>query len=395
MDTSYQENYNVPIKGFVGEKQTYIFNVFKQHKFSGEVKFVYHDHAQWRFYLSMGRLVCATGGEHSVRRWRRNLVIYLPEIAQDTAYLQAQIKSINADNVRFCWEYELLRRWVIEGRVNRDAAVKMIANIMSEILFDLSQSSEITFHMDKNIVVPIDEQICLFDSQDIIASAWQNWRQWLRVGMSDRSPNKAVVIRLAEQLQQKTTPKTYKIFTKLFNGRSTLRDLAIKLKKDVYRLSASLLPYIQEGYIDLVSIPDLPSPIIPPTPETLSSKEFLPLIVCIDDSPMICETMGVLLVKAGYKFVGITEPLKAISQILTLKPDAIFLDLMMPNTNGYEICSNLRKSSALKNTPIIILTSNDGMIERLRSKITGASDFMAKPINAQKVVAMINKHLHN
>lgn len=65
----------------------------------------------------------------------------------------------------------------------------------------------------------------------------------------------------------------------------------------------------------------------------------------------------------------------------------------MPDTNGYEICASLRKLSLFRNTPIIILTSNDGMIERVRSKIIGASDFMAKPINPEEVLVIVNKHL--
>ena len=391
MDTSYQENYNVPIKGFVGKKQTYIFNVFKKHQFSGEVKFVPPNQSEWCFYLSMGRLICGTGGEHSVRRWRRHLAVYLPDIAHDTAYLERQIKSISADNVKFCWEYELLRRWVLEGKADRDSVIRMSTSIMTEIFFDLNQCPEITFHMNQDVHVPLGEQICLFDAKDFIAPAWQQWQKWLNAKLGDRSPNKAPVIRSHKQLEAKTSPKTYSLLVKLFNGKNSLRDLAVKLKKDLFQLSASFLPYIQQGYIDLVSVADLPSPIANST--NANPQVNKPLVVCIDDSPMICETMGTLLVKAGYKFVGITEPLKAIAQILALKPDVIFLDLMMPNTNGYEICAGLRKLSMLKNTPIIILTSNDGMIERVRSRMIGASDFMAKPINAQVVMQTINRHL--
>ena len=391
MDTSYQENYNVPIRAFVANKQAYLFNVFKKHQFTGEVKFVPQNQPEWRFYLTMGRLICATGGEHSVRRWRRNLVVYLPEIAHDTNYLEAQIKSISHDQVKFCWEYELLRNWILDGRTDRDSVVKMETSIMTEIFFDLNQCTEITFHMNQEINIPISEQICLFDAQDLISSAWQQWQQWLNSSLADRSPNKAPVIVSAKQLEEKTSPKTYQLFVKVFNGRNTLRDLAVKLKKEVHQLTTSLLPYIQQGYIDLVSIEDLPSPISTSTAKQEQTNR--PLIVCIDDSHTVCETMGTIIAKAGYRFVGITEPIKAIAQILALKPDVIFLDLTMPDTDGYKICADLRKSSAFKNTPIIILSSSDGMIERVRSKITGASDFMSKTINSQQVVAMIQKHL--
>ncbi len=168
MDTSYQENYNVPIKGFVGKKQTDMFNIFKHHHFTGQVKFVGENRSQWYFYLSMGRLVCGTGGQHSVRRWRRNLAIYLPAIAQNSAYLGQQIKSISKQNIKFCWEYELLRQWVLEGKADRDAVLDMVKSIMTEIFFDMNQCSEVTFFLNDTVDVTMEEQLRLFDAQEFI-----------------------------------------------------------------------------------------------------------------------------------------------------------------------------------------------------------------------------------
>ena len=322
MDTSYQENYNVPIRAFVANKQAYLFNVFKKHQFTGEVKFVPSHQPEWRFYLAMGRLICGTGGEHSVRRWRRNLAVYLPEIAYDTVYLEAQIKSISRDQVKFCWEYELLRNWILEGRADRDSVIKMETSIMTEIFFDLNQCTEITFHMNQEVNIPISEQICLFDAQDLISPAWQKWQKWLNSRLGDRSPNKAPVIVSPKQLEEKTSPKTYQLFVKLFNGRNTLRDLAVKLKKEVHQLTVSLLPYVQQGYIDLVPIEDLPSPIS--TSRAKQEETNRPLIVCIDDSHTICETMGTIIAKAGYRFVGITEPVKSDRSNLSIKTRCYF-----------------------------------------------------------------------
>lgn len=392
MEIPNQDNNSIPIKGFVASKQSYLFNVLKKHQFSGELQLVHPGREQWRFYLYMGRLICATGGNHSVRRWRRNLAAFLPEVASDTAFLEQQLKSVSAEKVKFCWEYELVRNWLVEGRVNRDGVIKMVNNILTEIFFDLNQSLEISFFLNSKVNVPLDEQIFLLDASQVIVPAWEQWQQWVSLRLGDRSPNKAPVIRSAQQLQQKTSAKTYEIFSKLFNGRNTLRDLAVQFKRDLPQFSGSLLPYIQQGYIDLVSVSDLPAPISPVT-EVQRVENYAPLIAVIDDSPMICETMSIILKKVGYRFLGITEPLKAIAQILATKPDLIFLDLVMPDTNGYEICASLRKLSLFRNTPIIILTSNDGMIERVRTKIIGASDFMAKPINAEEVLVIVNKHL--
>jgi chemotaxis family two-component system response regulator PixG len=391
MDTPNKENYDVPIKGFVASKQTYLFNTLKKYQFSGEVRLVYPTKAEWRFYLYMGRLIYGTGGENSVRRWRRNLAAYLPNIATDTEYLEEQIESISLDNIKFCWEYELLRRWLLNHRTDRESVIKMLNHILMEIFFDLNQTTEITFHLDVEVNVPISEQIFLLDANQIIVPAWQQWQIWVSLHLGDRSPNKAPIIKSPEQLQQKIPPKTYNAFTRLFNGRNSLRDLSLQLKRDLNQFSSSLLPYIQEGYIDLVSVADLPTPISFPT--IIQSREKSSLIACIEDSPMICEMMATILKKAGYQFIGITEPVKAIAKVLAAKPDLIFLDSVMANTNGYEICASLRKLSIFRQTPIIMITSNDGMIERMKAKMMGASDFIGKPIDTEKVLSVVTKYL--
>ena len=83
----------------------------------------------------------------------------------------------------------------------------------------------------------------------------------------------------------------------------------------------------------------------------------------------------------------------AVAKIDTLRPDLIFLDLVMPNANGYEICAQLRKLSHFRNTPIVILTGNDGIVDRVRAKLVGASDFLGKPIDAGIVLSVLRKHL--
>ncbi len=119
------------------------------------------------------------------------------------------------------------------------------------------------------------------------------------------------------------------------------------------------MPYIQLGLIELVDIPDLTTSIAA-TPKRKSPPRKQQdrkgaLIACVDDSPMICQTMEKILKEAGYQFVAINDALRAIAILLARKPDLIFLDLVMPNGNGYEICGQLRKLSIFRNTPIVIL----------------------------------------
>jgi two-component system, chemotaxis family, response regulator PixG len=89
----------------------------------------------------------------------------------------------------------------------------------------------------------------------------------------------------------------------------------------------------------------------------------------------------------------ILNPLQGISILLDRKPDLLFLDLIMPNTNGYELCTFLRKTSAFQDTPIVILTGNDGVVDRVRAKLTGASEFLSKPPESARVLQVIEKYL--
>ncbi len=64
----------------------------------------------------------------------------------------------------------------------------------------------------------------------------------------------------------------------------------------------------------------------------------------------------------------------------------------MPIVNGYELCAQIRRISQAKNIPIVILTGKDGLIDRVRSKVVGANDFIAKPINQKRVLSILRKH---
>ena len=116
-------------------------------------------------------------------------------------------------------------------------------------------------------------------------------------------------------------------------------------------------------------------------------------IVYIDDSPADSRTMGKIVEELGYKYNNIQDPLQALPILLELKPKLIFLDLVMPFANGYEVCAQIRRISTLEQTPIVIVTSNDGIADRVRAKVVGASGFLGKPIQQKKVAKVLQKYL--
>ncbi|NJL84134.1 MAG: response regulator [Chloroflexaceae bacterium] len=263
------------------------------------------------------------------------------------------------------------------------------------MLFDLTQTLQVTCELKKQNV--LDTRLVLIDAEQVIAEAKTQWQAWQAAKVADRSPDKAPQIVQPEQLQQRTSPQIYQTLTQLLDGEHTLRDLAVRMKRDVLMVTRSLLPYLQLGLIKLTEVGDLPAPLTPSQPASPGSAAPAPangeLIACIDDSPSICHSLERIVSGAGYQFLGISDPLRAIAVLLVRKPNLIFLDLVMPSTNGYEICAQLRKLTLFRDTPIVILTGNDGIIDRVRAKMVGSTDFVSKPVKSEVVLSIIRKYL--
>jgi chemotaxis family two-component system response regulator PixG len=126
----------------------------------------------------------------------------------------------------------------------------------------------------------------------------------------------------------------------------------------------------------------------PSTVATPPKKSQRPLIAFVDDSEQSRQIMNNVVTKGGYDFIGIGDSVQAITVLLEKQPQLIFLDLMMPNVNGYELCSQIRKISVLKEVPIVIVTGNDGIVDRMRAKVVGATNFISKPIDRSEVLTL-------
>jgi two-component system, chemotaxis family, response regulator PixG len=385
----------VAISEFDADKQVRLFKSLKQLQLTGQLVLQDHRGFAWVLYLYMGRIIYATGGQHPVRRWRRILAVHCPRLMSAPMAVEAPSdgdESTSGD-VPFCWDYQLLYQWVSQNKLTREEASKIVRTSTIEVLCDIAQAQEVTYQVKTEST--LTNKLTLIDAEQAVAEAHQMWASWRSARIADRSPNSVPVIRQPQQLQERTSQAIYQVLSRLLDGQQTLRDLSVKMKRDVVDVTRSLLPYIQLGLIELIEIPDQASPVTPknhePVQETVVSR---PLVACIDDSPFICQSMSKVLTQASYRFVAINDPLRAIAILLARKPDLIFLDLVMPNANGYEICGQLRKLSYFRDTPIIILTGHDSIVDRVRAKLVGASDFLSKPADAETVLSVIRKHLH-
>lgn len=118
-----------------------------------------------------------------------------------------------------------------------------------------------------------------------------------------------------------------------------------------------------------------------------------PLIACIDDSNQICVTIEQIVINFGYGFLGIRDSIKVLPLLVEHQPEMIILDLVMPIVGGYELCTQIRRIPEFKNTPILILTSNDSLINQIRAKYVGATSFISKSSGSEKIGEQIQKYL--
>lgn len=372
-------------------KQIELFDTLKQLQFNGELVLREPKGDSWTIYLHLGHVVYATGGTHPVKRWNRNLISYLPELAAELSREQSELANIAPENYNRCWQYQLLCSWVKQTKITREQAIKIIWSTLVEVLFDITQVSKVSYELQPGN--SSGQGIVLIDGSRIVGEVKRHWSSWQEAQLTNYRLNLAPIIRKPEQLQQSTSATVFEMLKQLLNGQRSLRDLALDHKRETLSFTRSILPYLQSGLVELINIPDLPEPMLGSSPD-ISIKS--PLIACVDDSPLVCNSLERFMVDAGYRFVGISDSLRAFSILLALKPDVIFLDLMMPNINGYELCDKLRRISVFRNTPIIILTGNDGVIDRVKTKLVGASDFLSK-VNVDKkaVNQTLQKHLRH
>lgn len=194
------------------------------------------------------------------------------------------------------------------------------------------------------------------------------------------------------------------VFVSLFVAKNSFYQIATKTNADLNFLAKHLQQSVVEKLIDLLPFKELTAEELQlkqqlqeqnsPTPQnigvgkTASGEGISTLVACIDDSKAVQKQVKMTLEAGGYQVLSILDPTLALKQLSQQQPAVIFLDINMPNMNGYDLCSLLRKSERFKDIPIVMLTGRDGMIDRVRAKIVGATDYLTKPCDPNKLITL-------
>jgi len=115
-------------------------------------------------------------------------------------------------------------------------------------------------------------------------------------------------------------------------------------------------------------------------------------IMVIDDSKTIRRTAESLLSKAGCEVFTATDGFEALSLIADRRPDLIFVDIMMPRLDGYQTCALIKNNAEFKRTPVIMLSSKDGLFDKARGRIVGSEQYLTKPFTKEELLNAIRQH---
>src|SRR4051812_40296359 len=116
-------------------------------------------------------------------------------------------------------------------------------------------------------------------------------------------------------------------------------------------------------------------------------------VLVIDDSNTIRRSAELFLKQAGFEVILAEDGFDALAKIADHQPRVIFVDIMMPRLDGYQTCALIKQNPKLKSTPVIMLSSKDGVFDRARGRLAGSDRYLTKPFTKEGLIAAVNEYV--
>ena len=371
------------------------------------------ENSSWNFYFRQGYLIWASSNVHRFRRLHRLTNKICPEINCLEIKLREQ-------EISELWEYLLVGVLHKRKQISLTQAQQIIEEVVKEVLFDCLIAGDtvsqvkVFFETKGNSMGAIlrsplfKNPITKVDYQKIIGRLELDVADWQAIAPNNCSPNFAPVIKNINKLQKAVTPKQYKQLFASIDGNKTVKELAIASRQNTIEIMRSLAPQIESKAIVMQQVRDRQLAHLYFTSSNSNysasnnglSREYireldLPLVIYVDDDPYSCQQVAEILNPMGYRIIPVSDAAKTLLVLLDNKPDLIILNAVMPDANGYELCAQIRKMPNFKAIPIAIARETEKAIDLVRAKMTGASDFISKPIQQAELLTLTQKHTQN
>ncbi len=115
-------------------------------------------------------------------------------------------------------------------------------------------------------------------------------------------------------------------------------------------------------------------------------------VMVIDDSNTIRRSAEIFLNQAGCEVILAQDGFDALAKITDHDPDVVFVDIMMPRLDGYQTCSLIKRNAKYRTTPVIMLSSKDGLFDRARGRMVGSDEYLTKPFTKDTLLTAVREH---
>ena len=115
-------------------------------------------------------------------------------------------------------------------------------------------------------------------------------------------------------------------------------------------------------------------------------------ILVVDDSSTIRRSAETMLAADVYEVVTADNGFEALSMVARHNPDLIFVDIMMPRLDGYQTCAIIKNNAQYRSTPVVMLTSKDGLFDQARGRVVGSDLYLTKPFTKEELLAAVAQH---
>ncbi|WP_066383337.1 response regulator [Anabaena sp. CA = ATCC 33047] len=333
---------------------------------------VFSTSGAWSMYVEEGRLIYACYSERMFEPLYRHLQSFSQEINTIPREINDQLRAIfetgmenqsipNPDYLAICW-------LVNQKYLSASQAAILIEQLALEVLQTFLVLEEGSYEFIPESFLDDLPKFCYLNLRLLVEQCQQrgnvDYGFKTETGVPETSPYKEHTQSIVNsrpihytQSKPRTEPRLPKIDTKRYPPRSSTGNYSYQ------QMSAT------------------------------SADRKVYKIFCIDDNPKVLNTIRSFLDEQIFSVIGVTDSCKALMEILRTKPDIILLDVDLPDLDGYELCSLLRKHTYFKNTPIIMVTAKAGLIDRARAKIVRASGHLIKPFTQGDLLKLIFQHI--
>ncbi len=313
---------------------------------------VFSGSVSWSIYLEQGKLIYASNSVNQFDRLDHHLHrlgYQVPSLGKATrAQVRLLFENTGESQSAQSFDYRAICWLVSQQHINSAQAATLVEGLIKEVIESFLIVKEGSYELIEQHQLEEMSKFCLLEMRPLLEYCQKQLQKQPVIEIQNKSQQQA-------EAEQKTTEK-----------------------KSVVLSSSTTIT----------------SPVIPLTKiQAPSTSKSTYTIACVDDSRTMLNEISRFLDDKTFSVFTINDPVKALMQILRIKPDLILLDVSMPTVDGYDLCNLLRKHPVFKTIPIVMVTGNTGIIDRAKAKFVGASGYLTKPFTQAELVKMVFKHL--